>query len=808
MERSCPHCGASLPASARFCGTCGAAIPDSKPFFEDCLSEAAASEAFSDAQSPAAAQAETVTSAPTPASRNRSHKHTAAIAGACGAVVLATGAVIVLVATSAFAPHGIVIDEEAFPDEAIRGAVLAQIDTDNDGVLSLEEQEAVTGLVFSRSTVSFSLNGETVMPEGDLQLEETAEAESAMEPEDTRVSEKNPVDEQSSGGELVSLDGLGLFPNLRTVVARDAGLTELDLSVCPNVEYVDCRNNSLASLNLASNANLTTLFCDEDTPVTGLEEAGLYFSDLVAGAIQTNLNTGDVDDSWVVEYDTFGRPLKVTTGRGGERAYTYDEQGRLTESAWDSSQWEAYEYGDNGLLSRHETFFTLDVDSTNTWETAYGYAEDATLAQTALRFGGDIQQRRSFSYEGRKPTSLFAENLDANGSERTTFEFDTSGHLVNTLTYDEESGFQSVSEQVVCEYSEQGALSSWNFSTLWNAERGGVTHATEYDDAGMPLRTDLSSGNPNGGDATFDYECNNDGYVTWLHTWKPDYDRDTELEVSYIKMIGSLEDRPARRYIPHFTVGFGDETWVSGGAPLTMGQEWYQDTSGSVDATVLEMGPAQAAYRAMGLMPLTLANSNERMLATYDAEHWVDGLALSGASLIFGEESEVGSAGDSGDLYDVQTEDFAFNLPDSWQGKVDITYDDAPDSGFSFVNITLKDEPSVVLLTVSVGAPADGDSGEFDLSLPPRMLDDGRRISLAAPAWGAILMDAMENGYQASSALTTKGQWKAVLELTLGDGSLYDSIVETPYNSEAVEFLMDVQQKYLTDEIANKIALA
>ena len=86
----------------------------------------------------------------------------------------------------------------------------------------------------------------------------------------------------------------------------------------------------------------------------------------MVGATQANRDTGNIEGSWTVEYDTFGRPLKVLEGRGGERRYEYDDQGRLVRSAWSSSDWETYEYGENGLLQRCETFFTLDSESTNT----------------------------------------------------------------------------------------------------------------------------------------------------------------------------------------------------------------------------------------------------------------------------------------------------------------------------------------------------------------------------------------------------------------------------------------------------------
>lgn len=838
MMRNCPHCSAPMPPSARFCGECGSALPEETVGVDE-ASENAKMPVICDAPAGEDATVRVATSGLGHTRRKFSKGGIAAIGGIVGAVVLATGVAVALLSTGFFDPRGLVIDETAFPDESIRAAVMAQVDLDGDGELSEEEQQAVTGFVAGNGQVAFALNGAEVDPgamigsdagdaidDGAVESDAVAGNEAAPE-EDASSGEETDSGEGASseadsggdsgtagsqGGSPIDTGSLATFPNLRTIVVRDAGLTELDLSSCPNVEYVDCRNNPLVSLNLAHNANLTTLFCDDDVSLEGLEEAGLYFTDLVVGATQANRDTGNIEGSWTVEYDTFGRPLKVLEGRGGERRYEYDDQGRLVRSAWSSSDWETYEYGENGLLQRCETFFTLDSESTNTWEATFGYGEDAALMQTALRYGGNIQQRRSLAYEDGRPVALFSENLDANGSERGAFEFDGNGRLAAARFYAEESGFQELSDDLTYEYDERGMLVYGNVTRLWDSEYGGTDRHVGYDEQGHLLYSRLVPGNPQASCVDFDYSCNIDGYVTWVQTCKPDYDRDIQLEVSYIKMVGSLEDRPARRYVPQFFVGFGSDDYLIAGNGCTLGQEWGQDTASTLDVTVREIGPAQAAYRAMGLMPPTLSSPNEIALAAYDAEHWVDGLSIDGPSLIFEQQDlTADSAPEVGSLSDVQTEDFAFNLPESWKDKVEVMYNEPYEEGIYSVNVMLRGS-NVALLTASTIVPLEDDVEEGDayyLRLATVPLEDGRQLIVDSTAWAAILYYCMGSGTQAMEGVTPN-QWEDIISLTLDGQSSYDEIANAPQGEDASlsALLIALQREYLTEEIADKIVLA
>lgn len=829
MATNCSQCGAPMPPDARFCGECGAALSAVVPVIQDAPTQEAPS-------------VQPVVSAGGRASKKRSRRQVAIVGGVVGVLALTAGAVAILFATGFFGPHGLAINEEAFPDEVIRAAVIAQVDTDGDGELSAEEQQAVTGFVAGDGRVSFVLNGEEVDPgailgsaEGDSAEDTADEGENATVGED--ASEKTGALEEGSDSESDADDGtdsveegrgeaaegqtetpwgtegFDAFPNLKTIVVRDAGLTELDLSVCPNVEYVDCRQNPLASLNLAGNANLTTLFCDDNVPLEGLDEAGLYFTDLIASAQELDTATEEVNDVWVVEYDTFGRPIRVNTWRGAKRTYEYDEQGRLTGAQWDASDWEKYTYRDNGLLESCENFFTLDVDSKDTFRTAFGYDKDGRLAQTQMSHGDQgVIQRKSFKYDDGRPSACLFENGDANGSERGTFEFDESGRLVGARFYEEESGFQELSDDLIYEYDECGLLVYGNATRLWDSEYGGTDRHGEYNEQGHPLWARIVPGNPQASCVDFDYSCNIDGYVTRMHTYKPDYDRDIQLEISYIKMVGSLEDRPARRFVPQFSVGFGIDGHRNGGSAFTMGQEWGQDTASSLDATVQEVGPVQMVYQTMGLMPRTLSNPNELRLAAYDAEHWTDGLRIDEASLLFEQQDlTADSAPEVGSFSDVQTEDFAFNLPESWKDQVEVMYNEPYEEGIYSVNVMLRGS-NVALLTASTIVPLEDDVEEGDayyLRLATVPLEDGRQLIVDSTAWAAILYYCMGSGTQAMEGVTPN-QWEDIIFLTLDGQSSYDEIANAPQGEGASlsALLIALQREYLTEEIADKIVLA
>lgn len=316
----CNQCGYEHVEGARFCPKCGKPLTGNKSVDSvSALPESECSEhEASDAGGTVANDVSSASSIPidfdspmlpTTSARHKSLpvKYIAAV-GAGGVAVVA---LLVLGAIFLFGTGGqgdLIIDESTFPNEIIRQAVLEQVDADGDGLLSAEEADAVTGLVYTHNTATFFLNGDEV----------SVSEEDAVVDNAARVTADDGVVEVG-GSELavvdavpdVSLVGLEMLPNLRTLVARDAGIVELPTASLPSLEYIDCRNNPIDSIDLSNNANLLTMFCDPSVELIGLEKAGLYFSELLADI--TNSVSGE---KLTVEYDTRGRPVRALSGFG------------------------------------------------------------------------------------------------------------------------------------------------------------------------------------------------------------------------------------------------------------------------------------------------------------------------------------------------------------------------------------------------------------------------------------------------------------------------------------------------------------
>ena len=80
-------------------------------------------------------------------------------------------------------------------------------------------------------------------------------------------------------------------------------------------------------------------------------------------------------------------------------------------------------------------------------------------------------------------------------------------------------------------------------------------------------------------------------------------------------------------------------------------------------------------------------------------------------------------------------------------------------------------------------------------------------MSVTTSAWAAMLVDAIENNYQVSSAVTTEGQYQCLLDLVSGGSILYSDLVNTPYDPALIEYLMQSQKDYFSNEVVNRIEL-
>ena len=105
----------------------------------------------------------------------------------------------------------VVINKSNFPDEAFRTIIAgAEIDKDQDGMLSQEEREAVIELKVSQNGIS-------------------------------------------------DLTGIAFFPNLALLYCFRSNLTQLDISQNPNLGALNISENHISSLNVSNNPKLTNL---------------------------------------------------------------------------------------------------------------------------------------------------------------------------------------------------------------------------------------------------------------------------------------------------------------------------------------------------------------------------------------------------------------------------------------------------------------------------------------------------------------------------------------------------------------------
>ena len=104
------------------------------------------------------------------------------------------------------------IDAEHFPDDRFRSSVARVIDTNADGVLSIEERTAVTKY-------------------------------------DCTVAN------------IFSLEGIAYFPSMEELDVSINNLTNLDLSACTHLGSLDCSGNKLETLEISNCSELYTLRC-------------------------------------------------------------------------------------------------------------------------------------------------------------------------------------------------------------------------------------------------------------------------------------------------------------------------------------------------------------------------------------------------------------------------------------------------------------------------------------------------------------------------------------------------------------------
>ena len=130
---------------------------------------------------------------------------------------------------------GVEIDETSFPDPLFRTYVSRNFDTNQDGVLTAWEAEAVREINVDNKNGISDLTGIAHFP--------------ALK---TLSCDNNVIASLDLSGNTV----------LQSLSCQKNQLTSLDLSRNPKLKYLNCASNQLTSLNVAENAALETIICN------------------------------------------------------------------------------------------------------------------------------------------------------------------------------------------------------------------------------------------------------------------------------------------------------------------------------------------------------------------------------------------------------------------------------------------------------------------------------------------------------------------------------------------------------------------
>lgn len=572
----CTTCGQEVPEDMKFCVGCGAPVSPEEPADPSGPAEEASVE---------------------PQPKRRMSKRAKIIGIGAGVAALAVVAVGVLFAVQHVDGTAIVedvqsdeqqpdkdapfvIDERTVPSESLRKALLEQVDLDGDGIVSPDEASQVTGI---------SLHGEEVAFHQDEDLPQISIAAGSAD------AASNGGNTASSGGsessdpestEPESSDPMALpdfdWSGVTVLDCRDEGLAELDLSKMPNLEYVDCRGNDFSTLDLTNNKAIKTLYCDDDVELSGLDKAGLYFTDLLTSAT----------------YTYTAKDAKTTPSTTYEMAYDADARPTsVTREGDDGSPWATYVYDDKGNL----------VEKVDAYRGVWTYAYDESGEHlTSVKRNGEAAASFTYDDEGR-----LIGMLDNAADSLVSYVYDDGTIVEKGETYEVSYAFNDrrLLEKEVWKngthnygYNVEGQCTAVDIPNS-------ITFSASLNAQGFPQEARFVEPVSSGAERSAAYQCNRDGYIA---SGKMSYENggSSRTDVTYVKRVGSLVDRPRLINVPSFSVctrlsAPGTTLFSSGGWAL---------------AEVGEALPVWKMMHAQGLEVALLQSPNEAALDAYDRE--------------------------------------------------------------------------------------------------------------------------------------------------------------------------------------------
>lgn len=513
----CPNCGKEIKDGAAFCTWCGAKVqrrsaeapaPTPAPAPQP---EAAPAPAPMPQPEPAPAPEPQ----PAPAPKKRRGALIAVIVIALLVIAGAVGYVLWSMLSSA--PFA--IDDENFPNAAVRSAISEQLDPDGDGKITREEAAAATQLAitgtndvsglgeFFPNLTTLTIDAEQAGDGGTIAIDDLPElttlevVNSTVDSIDLSGNAKletltvsnapvtsldvsaNTQLKQLSVGVTPNLESLDLSNNtqLTDLVLAMTGIGELDLSANTSLESLEIGGEGEGAITLPATETLTNVNVPEDRPLNGIENTGLREVWDMTSIYSVAAFFGDASERADIERDEQGRIASIVANnnRGTD---TYE-----------------FSYDENGNVVGY-SFSALDSD-----DVTITYNEDGNIASAE----GDLSSRRyTYDDQGRVATM---ELVDEYGSSTTTFTYDDAGHLIREFIPDD--GTTNYTE-VEYTYDEAGNLTRRVEREGWGEGVAGTSGPSsaerrfehEYDEAGNCVRTAISTGGVEDGEKSNDVE--------------------------------------------------------------------------------------------------------------------------------------------------------------------------------------------------------------------------------------------------------------------------------------------------------------
>lgn len=512
------------------------------------------------------------------------------------------------------------VNETAFPDEFLRNAVADQVDADGNGILTNEEKSVIVAIKATPESVEF-------LKENSLQL-------SSIDP-----TPGNAESWQSLPNRTMTLQGIGCFAEVKTLVCGGIVTESIDLSDNANLECVDVQKSEIGTIDLSGNQGLTMLACAPSVQLVGLEESGLYFTDVPIAISRTM--PGGVTTSYEMAYSlATGQCLlsSMMQNTGSDYVSTYfayDDKGRLIERSVDGvGPVYTYAYDEAGRIAS-----MTDVQGTTQSNGNYAFQYDDQGRLSSLTMGTYYSRATrvyAFGEKGLETISLTGEYASRPGEtfdNYTSFAYDDQNRLsALDVVYDQDASSQQQTATATWVYDDAGRVVSETYVSKVNGMPAGdsaecyanVTYAGD----GHPVSMEYQSGD--GVVRTAQFACNQDGYLEHVSVTSPEDDGvgGSEISISYMKVVGSLADRAMSAYVPRVSIDVGLSYWNSPVSENLM----FQGGAAPAWGVVFSLkDPSCVPFDSVDPAPAVALCDNESALKAYDRSATTGVPAVQGA---------------------------------------------------------------------------------------------------------------------------------------------------------------------------------